>query len=56
VTTLNRVFQVDLELASPVANAGFGGRAYIRFDHEWEPLGSQLWRRARQLLLSRVEI
>ncbi len=56
MTTLNRVFQVDLELAAPVPNAGFGGRAYIRFDHQLEPLGWQLWRRARQLLLSRVEI
>jgi putative peptide zinc metalloprotease protein len=56
MTALNRVFQVDLELASPVPRAGFGGRVYVRFDHEWEPLGEQLWRRARQLLLSRVEI
>ena len=56
MTTLNRVFQMDLELASPLPNAGFGGRAYVRFDHEWEPLGWQLWRRARQLLLSRVEV
>jgi putative peptide zinc metalloprotease protein len=56
LTALNRVFLVDLELASPVPDAGFGGRAYVRFDHDWEPLGEQLWRRARQLLLSRVEI
>ena len=56
MTTLNRVFQVDLDLDAPVSNPGFGGRAYIRFDHRWEPLGWQLWRRMRQLLLSRVEI
>jgi putative peptide zinc metalloprotease protein len=56
VTSLNRVFQVDLLLASPIPAGGFGGRAYVRFDLEWEPLGQQLWRRARQLLLSRVEI
>ena len=56
LTALNRVFLVDLELASPIPAAGFGGRAYVRFDHDWEPLGEQLWRRARQLLLSRVEI
>jgi len=49
------VFQFDLRLAAPVIQAGFGGRAYIRFDHEWEPLGVQMWRRVRQLLLSRVE-
>jgi putative peptide zinc metalloprotease protein len=55
MTTLNRVFQFDLRLAAPVMHAGFGSRAYVRFDHDWEPLGEQLWRRARQLLLSRVE-
>jgi putative peptide zinc metalloprotease protein len=55
MTTLNRVFQFDLQLAAPVADAGFGARAFVRFDHDWEPLGFQLWRRARQLLLSRVE-
>ena len=55
MTTLNRVFQFDLQLAEPLARAGFGGRAYVRFDHEWEPLGWQVWRRLRQLLLSRVE-
>ena len=55
-TALNRVFQFDLRLAEPAMHAGFGGRAYVRFDHDWEPLGPQLWRRARQLLLSRVEI
>ena len=54
-TALNRVFQFDLKLAAPVMHAGFGGRAYVRFDHDWEPLGEQLWRRGRQLLLSRVE-
>jgi putative peptide zinc metalloprotease protein len=56
LTALNRVFLLDLELASPVPRAGFGGRAYVRFDLQWEPLGEQLWRRVRQLLLSRVEI
>ena len=56
MTALNRIFHIDLELDAPVAAAGFGGRAYVRFDHQWEPLSTQLWRRARQLLLSRVEI
>ena len=53
--TLRRVFQVDLELPDTVAASGaFGSRAYIRFDHEWEPVGFQLWRRLRQVLLSRL--
>ena len=54
--TLQRVFQVDIELPSdaelPVA---FGSRAYVRFDHQWEPIGQQIWRRARQLVLSRLQ-
>jgi putative peptide zinc metalloprotease protein len=54
--TLRRVFQVDLELEEPAAASGaFGSRAYIRFDHEWEPIGYQFWRRLRQLLLSRLD-
>jgi len=52
--TLGRVFQVDIELPPDVPPDAFGGRAYVRFEHEWEPLGGQLWRRLRQLLLSRL--
>jgi putative peptide zinc metalloprotease protein len=53
---LQRLFQVDLELPLGVeAAAVFGGRAYVRFDHDWEPLGRQMWRRARQLVLSRLQ-
>src|SRR5262249_40731081 len=52
---LQRVFQVDIELPSDIAAAAaFGSRAYVRFDHDWEPIGHQIWRRARQLLLSRL--
>lgn len=54
--TLRRVFQVDLELdGTAPASGAFGSRAYIRFDHKWEPIGYQLWRRLRQLLLSRLD-
>ena len=49
----NRVFQVDIELLANTM-AAFGSRAYVRFDLEWEPLGQQIWRRARQLFLSRL--
>ena len=53
--TLQRTFQVDLELPLDAKSAVvFGGRAYVRFDHDWEPIGEQIWRRARQLLLSRL--
>ena len=52
----NRVFQVYVELPADIsATAAFGSRAYVRFDLEWEPLGQQIWRRARQLFLSRLQ-
>jgi len=54
--TLQRVFQVDIELPVNVASAAtFGSRAYVRFDYHWEPIGRQIWRRARQLVLSRLQ-
>ena len=52
--TLQRVFQFDIELLSNDAPAAFGSRAHVRFDHHWEPIGYQLWRRVRQLILSRL--
>jgi putative peptide zinc metalloprotease protein len=46
---------VDIELPLNVASAAaFGSRAYVRFDYHWEPIGQQIWRRARQLVLSRL--
>jgi putative peptide zinc metalloprotease protein len=54
--TLQRVFQVDIELPVNVDSAtAFGSRAYVRFDYHWEPIGRQIWRRARQLVLSRLQ-
>jgi putative peptide zinc metalloprotease protein len=53
VKTLQRVFQVDLELPSTSA-AAFGSRVHVRFEHQWEPLGTRTWRRGRQLVLSRL--
>jgi putative peptide zinc metalloprotease protein len=54
--TLQRVFQVDIELPPVIASAtAFGGRAFVRFDHHWEPVGQQIWRRVRQVVLSRLQ-
>ncbi len=53
--TLARVFQVDIELSPGAPAEAFGARAHIRFEHAWEPLGDQLWRRLRQLLLTRLQ-
>jgi putative peptide zinc metalloprotease protein len=54
--TLQRVFQLDIELPSDVASAAvFGSRAYVRFELQWEPIGQQIWRRLRQLVLARLQ-
>ncbi len=54
--TLQRVFQVDIVLPeNAAAAAAFGSRAYVRFNHDWEPAGQQIWRRVRQLLLSQLQ-
>jgi putative peptide zinc metalloprotease protein len=53
--TLQRVFHVDLEAPSTLATA-FGSRVQVRFEHEWEPIGVQIWRRTRQLVLSRLQL
>ncbi|RYE34335.1 MAG: peptidase M50 [Hyphomicrobiales bacterium] len=50
--TLQRIFQFDVEMAEPPRQARFGTRAYIRFEHDWEPLGLQAWRRVRQTFLA----
>jgi putative peptide zinc metalloprotease protein len=56
VKTFNRYFQIDLALPPDIESAAFGARAYVRFDHVWEPLAWRLYRRARQLLLSHFDI
>ena len=54
--TLQRVFQIDIELPEDATSAAvFGSRAYVRFEHSWEPIGQQIWRRARQLVLTRLQ-
>jgi putative peptide zinc metalloprotease protein len=54
--TLQKWFQVDVELPVDARRMHVGGRAYLRFDHGWEPLGLQWYRRARQLFLSRFNV
>jgi putative peptide zinc metalloprotease protein len=56
IKTLQRVFQVDIELPGDATSAAvFGSRVYVRFEHSWEPIGQQIWRRARQLVLARLQ-
>jgi putative peptide zinc metalloprotease protein len=54
--TLQRFFQFDIELPPDAAAVAFGSRVYVRFQHESEPLGFQLFRRLRQLFLARLNV
>ena len=54
--TFENLFQLDLQLDEPVAHFCLGGRAYVRFDHGYSPLGFQLYRSLRQLLLRRFNV
>jgi len=54
-TTLDRVFLFDVALPEELRQVPFGTRVHVRFQLDWEPLGWQLVRRARQLLLARFD-
>lgn len=47
-----RVFLIELDLEDPLPPRIFGGRVYVRFEHQPEPLIFRGYRRIRQLLLS----
>lgn len=52
---LLKYFQVELLLPSQSArNLPVGMHAYVRFDHGYEPLAAQAYRRVRQLFLERL--
>lgn len=55
-TTLERVFEIDLALPEQVASEYLGKRVFVRFDHGYKPLGLQLYRSLRQLLLRRFSV
>jgi putative peptide zinc metalloprotease protein len=54
--TLERLFQFDLALPDGAVREAYGSRLFVRFDHGWEPLGVQWWRRGRQLVLARLQL
>ena len=54
--TLTRTFQFDLELEYPLTSPNFGLRAQVRFEHAPQPLGVQVYRRIRQVFLSRLTV
>lgn len=54
--TLARTFQFDLKLATAHEDLRFGTRAHVRFEHRPATLATQLYRRVRQVLLSRLGV
>ena len=56
VTTLSKVFQLELALPPEVRSPYLGARVYVRFDHGYEPVGFQIYRALRQLLLRRFDV
>ena len=53
---VRKVFQMDLQLPLDMGIVNVGERAYVRFDHGWEPLMAQWYRQGRQLFLSRFHV
>jgi putative peptide zinc metalloprotease protein len=52
---LNRLFQLDIEMPAEAIGMAWRSHVWVRFDHGYEPLAAQWWRRLRQLLLSRFD-
>ena len=56
VTALRQVFQIELSLPDAVRSEYFGARVFVRFDHGLEPVGFQLYRAFRRLLLRQFNV
>jgi putative peptide zinc metalloprotease protein len=56
VTALARVFQLELALPAEVRSHYLGARVFVRFDHGFEPVGFQIYRALRQLLLRQFDV
>jgi putative peptide zinc metalloprotease protein len=54
--TLARVFELELQLPEGAPARFLGNRVHVRFDHGYEPLGLQLYRSLRQLLLRQFNV
>ncbi len=56
VSTLKQVFQLELTLSGEVRSEYLGSRVYVRFNHGFEPVGIQLYRALRRLLLRQFNV
>lgn len=56
LTTLDPFFVVDLALPRDLPVGEIGGRVYVRFEHEPQPLAIQGWNAVRRLFLRRIGV
>jgi putative peptide zinc metalloprotease protein len=56
LTTLARVFQLELALPAEVHSWYLGARVFVRFDLGFEPVGFQVYRALRQLFLRQFDV
>lgn len=56
VQTLERVFLWDIQPSTMTLPNTIGERVHVRFNHGYEPLAWQVWRRIRQLFLSHFHV
>lgn len=53
---LEKLFVLDLDLSSGAPTNYIGGRIYVRFQHQPEPLADQWYREARRVFLKRFNV
>lgn len=56
LTTLERIFQLDVTLPKGAQTDFLGSRVYVRFRHDPEPVGMQIYRALRQLMLREFNV
>jgi len=54
LTSIERVFHIQLSFDAPVTVSGVGERAFVKLRHRAEPMGVRLYRAAQQTFISRV--
>jgi len=56
LTALRQTFQLELVLPAEIRSEYIGARMHVRFDHGYEPIGLQIYRAARRLLLRQFNV
>jgi putative peptide zinc metalloprotease protein len=54
--SVEKLFVLDLELPEGEQATYFGGRVYVRFEHEPEPLAQQWFREVRRAFLKKFNV